>query len=975
MKNFIEFDNKEKTKSRYNILDNYKGILIFLVVFTHFLFEYSINHKNSICYEIVKYIYIFHMPSFIFCSGFLSKSKNSRNFKTLTKLILIYLIFNFSHGLILYLYKNQKLKFLSPYNSFWYLLCIIYWRFSINYFANQYFSIPISFIISILIGFCNEVTGELSLKRTFSFFPYFLIGYKISKDNFQKILENRNRFNIVTYSLFGIFFFLSKKFVLEIDVSHSMMVSSYKSYESDIILRIKLFFFAFIYIIFSILLLPNIEIPFITKIGKNSLFIYTFHRIFTIISYYEILAKSQNNSIIIISCLIFSFIICSIFGSDHFSNIINHFINFLHENLQTIGKKSKIIGLFFSFSFIGILMIQPFEKIKEEKQKELNIIRNTSLSIKLINSNEFEKSIRISYIGDLILLKDQVISAKNNMTGKYEFDEMFKETLEYLQKSDLSIGVYEGPSAGNMTSYSTSNYNDGIPLYLNFPDEFAESIKKAGISLVTTANNHLLDKGINGALRTIDILNKYNITHTGSYKNQKEKNQLLVLNINNIKFAILSYTSIMNTKSIESLYEKCPYITNFIPHSNNKYYNNILRDIKEDFKKAKNSKPDYIIVLAHMGDEFSGSISIFQKKWNKIFSDLGADIILGDHSHHVQPLEYLGKTFIVNSPGNFANSYIKRNGDATSIVNLYFNKNTKKFMGSSVIPMYTQEYRPKFFRALPIFKIFNNSIKITSKELLRIKKAHKLITKIMLGEEIPFSKMKEKYFFVNNSYIDVSNKETNIKQLIDKNKNKKLYKLINNSYSITFIGDSITEGTKNNFHPWYEPLIYYFKNKKIINISKGSYTTLLMIQKFKNQIIKSKSSLYIIAIGTNDVRYRNPNICSMTKENYIKNIEIIVGFARKNNKNSKFVFIAPWLSNPKDKFSKLKEADKNKLLDEYSESLKNYCNKNNFLFINANKYINERIKSNRNQYILDSIHPNENEGIKLFSEAILINSD
>jgi poly-gamma-glutamate capsule biosynthesis protein CapA/YwtB (metallophosphatase superfamily) len=311
-----------------------------------------------------------------------------------------------------------------------------------------------------------------------------------------------------------------------------------------------------------------------------------------------------------------------------------------------MGKKSKIIGLFFSFSFIGILIIQPLQIIKREKQKDINLIRNTSLSIKLINTNEFEKAIRISYIGDLILLKDQVISAKNNITGKYEFDEIFKETWEYLQKSELSIGVYEGPSAGNMTNYSTSNYNDGIPLYLNFPDEFAESVKKAGINLVTTANNHLLDKGIDGALRTIDILNKYNITHTGSYKNQKEKNQLLVLNINNIKFAILSYTSIINNENIEKLYEKCPYITSFIPYSNNKHYNKILRDIKEDFKKAKNSKPDFIIVLAHMGKDFSGSTNFFQKKWNKIFSELGADIILGDHSHHVQPLEYLGKTFI-----------------------------------------------------------------------------------------------------------------------------------------------------------------------------------------------------------------------------------------------------------------------------------------------------------------------------------------
>ena len=60
--------------------------------------------------------------------------------------------------------------------------------------------------------------------------------------------------------------------------------------------------------------------------------------------------------------------------------------------------------------------------------------------------------------------------------------------------------------------------------HLNFPDEFAEAVKKAGINLVTTANNHLLDKKLDGAMRTLDILDKYNISHVGSYRNYEEKN-------------------------------------------------------------------------------------------------------------------------------------------------------------------------------------------------------------------------------------------------------------------------------------------------------------------------------------------------------------------------------------------------------------------------------------------------------------------
>ena len=577
--------------------------------------------------------------------------------------------------------------------------------------------------------------------------------------------------------------------------------------------------------------------------------------------------------------------------------------------------------------------------------------------------------------GDLILLKDQVISARNISNGKYEFDEMFKYPSEHLKKSDLSIGVYEGPSAGNNASFTTSNCGDGLPLYLNFPDEFAESVKKSGINLVTTANNHLLDKGIEGALRTIDVLKKYNITHTGSNK-FNEKNNLLIMEIKSIKFAFLSYTSIMNYLGTEKLYEKYPNLTNILPFMSNKYYNEIYKNIKEDFIRAKNSNVDYIVVLAHMGTKFNLNTDDFQKKWNKILSDLGADFILGDHPHAVEPLEIINNTFIVNSPGNFANSYIKFNGDATSIVDLYFDKNTKKFIGSSIVPMYTQEYKPKYFRALPIFNIFNNSINLSAKEMERVKEVQKIITKTMIGKEIPVSDIKENYFFVNGSYMDISNKESKIKNIIkEKYTNKKLFKLIIDSYSIAFIGDSITEGTKNNFHPWYEPLIYYFDNKKIINISKGSYTTMLIIKDFKYHIMKSKSDLYIIALGTNDVRYRDANICAMTKEDYINNVKTIIKFSKKYNKKAKFVLIAPWLSNPIDTVSKLNETEKNKFLNDYANSLKNFCKRNNYLFINPNPFIYNIIKNNISNYILDQIHPNENNGIELYSEAVLYSSE
>ena len=90
---------KENSTIRYDIFDNLKGILIFTVVFAHFLFEYSTFNIESLSRKIVIFIYTFHMPSFIFISGFLT-SENSIKIKNASKLIILYYFFNFSFSII-----------------------------------------------------------------------------------------------------------------------------------------------------------------------------------------------------------------------------------------------------------------------------------------------------------------------------------------------------------------------------------------------------------------------------------------------------------------------------------------------------------------------------------------------------------------------------------------------------------------------------------------------------------------------------------------------------------------------------------------------------------------------------------------------------------------------------------------------------------------------------------------------------------
>lgn len=988
---------KEQGKLTYYILDNFKGILIFAVVFAHFLWSYSKQNENTLSRKIVVFIYFFHIPAFVFISGFLT-SKNSEKISNSIKLLILYYIFNFSFVIIIHFYIRSNIESFYHYYPYWYLLSLFYWRISINYIYRLKFIVLISIIICVFVGYWSSFSNIFSLVRTFTFFPFFLSGYIIHQNGKLKEFLKWKK-SIIKFLLFSISFIINLllfiKFINTRRITNTTLLTLSYNNDNKITDRIMMISFSFVMITYCLLLLPNSKIPLINKWGNNTLYIYLFHRIFTIIAQKEFFNQKKYSNYIIEFSILFSLSILFIFGSDFVTKRCNYILNSIHKNILELSFKGKIIGFIFCLSFISLLSNEPFyyynqillinkpfnyyyNKIKSFKNT--NGIKATSF-IKIQQNNIMQynlkkllnNSIRISYIGDLILLKDQVTSAKNKITGKYEFDDIFKYTSKHFHESDITIGVYEGPSAGNNTSYSTSNYDDGIPLYLNFPDEFAESAKKAGIGLVTTANNHLLDKNIDGAMRTLDILDNYKISHVGSYRNKEEKDRLFTINIKGVKITVLAYTSFINHYKPETLYSKFNYLTNIIPKDNNIYYDEIYKDIKNDFIKAKKESPDIIIVLAHMGTDFSHKTSPFQDKWNKIFSCLGADIILGDHSHAVQPLQNIGPTFIANSPGNFANSYIKKDGDSTAIIDIYIDKSSKKVLGSSVIPMYTKEIRKNYFSAIPIYDLIKyNLFSLNEYEKKRVEKIQLMSTKVLVGKELMINEIKKNYFFINNSYYDFDLNRGNFCDIINKYSNKVIFKYIEESKSITFIGDSITEGTKNGFHPWYEPMIICFKNKKIKNISKGGYTTKLILKNFTNDIIKSNTDLYIISIGTNDIRYRKESICAMNSKIYIEKLKKIVQLVR--NKKAKFIFISPWYSTSNDLYSKLNHRDKLKLNKQYTLAIENFARKNKYIHINPNDYLQKHINTNTKNYLVDFIHPNSKEGIKLYSEAVFAKS-
>ena len=972
-----------KAKERNLIWDNYKGILIFLVVFAHFLYAHSVEYPG-IVNKVVTFIYLFHMPAFVFCSGYFSSSDNSRSKKNIVKLLVYYVIFNSLMMLYMYHYNEKDFIFLSPYNSYWYLLSLAIWRLSIKYLDKIKYIVPISILLALAIGYHSEFSNVLSIKRTIVFFPFFLLGYRLAKgqfaDRFNQFLNSRKpTFKavilvfILAYSV--LIYFVVVKFHF---TSSMLLMGSYKD-DIDVIYRLLIFTISLVFMFAILFICPNKKIPILTKAGKNSLGIYVFHRFFTY-EFLLIFLITKYSKMLLIYGFIAAFLCVLVFGTDVINKWLNDRISAITDSLINRTKTGRIIEVVSLTVLVVLLLYKPvttFIDTKtlfniDSKTVSLNIDKTNYLSPEM--QSKIKSSVKISYVGDLILLKDQVTSAYNKQTKEYEFDDIFTYTKPYFENSDYTIAVFEGPMAGTSVPYSTSNYADGIKLYLNFPDSFAKAVKNSGIDFVTTANNHLLDRGYSGALRTIDILDKYDIKHTGSYRNRKEKDEVTIIEVKGIKIAVLSYTWAMNYYSINQVYEKYPTLTSIIPPENSRYYDKALSDIKKDFKRAKESGADLIMVMPHMGTQFTHKTNAFQRKWNRIFTNLGADIILGDHAHAVQSIQYIGKTVIVNCPGNFANSYIKYDGDATAIVDLYIDKDTKKVIATDVIPMYTQEYKEGYFRALPIYDIMTNGnlySSMSNYELHRVEEVSKTVTDVMIDRKISLDIVQDRYFYINNNYYV----DSDFKYVASKYTDKKLYQLIDSSKSVVFIGDSITEGTNNEHHPYYEPLMDTFQGKKVTNISKGSYTTKMILRDYKQQIASAKGELFVIALGTNDVRYRNKKTCAMTTDDYVKEIDNIVKLTKRSNYNAKIVLIAPWLSLSDDDVSRLTPSEKTKMLSDFGKALQRYATKNNYLYINPNNYLEQEILKDRDKYMMDFIHPNDGNGIRLYSEAILHESN
>lgn len=176
---------RSQTSGRDFLFDNYKAFLIILVIISHFTDSNYMN--NSFLYTLKWLIVSFHMPAFVYISGYFSKREHS--FLTLVqKLLVPYFVYECVYYFLytLILHKETGFYFLYPKFSLWYLLALFIWRAATPYVKRIPGHLILAVAAGLLIGLSDMKSNFLTIPRMLVFYPFFLAGFHMDRSFFTR---------------------------------------------------------------------------------------------------------------------------------------------------------------------------------------------------------------------------------------------------------------------------------------------------------------------------------------------------------------------------------------------------------------------------------------------------------------------------------------------------------------------------------------------------------------------------------------------------------------------------------------------------------------------------------------------------------------------------------------------------------------------------------------------------------------------
>jgi poly-gamma-glutamate capsule biosynthesis protein CapA/YwtB (metallophosphatase superfamily) len=244
------------------------------------------------------------------------------------------------------------------------------------------------------------------------------------------------------------------------------------------------------------------------------------------------------------------------------------------------------------------------------------------------------EKISIAAVGDIMLGStnppDRGLPAEDGA-------KMLVDAAPLLSAADIAFGNLEGPMLEGGTS-AKCGPNSRLCYAFRVPPRYGKHLKDAGFDLLSLANNHASDFGLEGRQSTIRVLKQLGITHAGG-----DRNDIPYLNIKGRKIGVVAFAT-----------NEISYNLNDIPAARR-----IVAQVARE--------SDIVIVSFHGGAEGAGAQNVPRgsetflgaprgnlREFSRAVVDAGADLVLGHGPHVVRGMEVYKNRLIAYSLGNFA---------------------------------------------------------------------------------------------------------------------------------------------------------------------------------------------------------------------------------------------------------------------------------------------------------------------------------
>lgn len=247
-----------------------------------------------------------------------------------------------------------------------------------------------------------------------------------------------------------------------------------------------------------------------------------------------------------------------------------------------------------------------------------------------------ETSATLFMVGDG-LLHEAVYYWVRQPDGSYEFKPMLNRIGEIARQYDLAYYNQETILGGSELGLSS------YPMF-NSPQEFGVNMIEEGFDLVSTATNHSLDAGVAGIESSWNFWNSHadEVVMQGTNLSWEDRDNIPVREVNGISYAFLSWTFGMNGLQPP---EGMEYLVNC--------YTGYEEEMLEQVRRGK-EMADVVIMAIHWGTEYADYPNDEQLYLAQALSDAGCDIIIGNHPHMIQPVQWINghKTICFYALGN-----------------------------------------------------------------------------------------------------------------------------------------------------------------------------------------------------------------------------------------------------------------------------------------------------------------------------------